>query len=59
MIKKIGSNVARKRRHARVRKKIAGTTACPRLNVYRSLNNIYAQVIDDSKGRNIGIRFNS
>lgn len=50
MIKKIGSNVARKRRHARVRKKIAGTSVCPRLNVYRSLNNIYAQIIDDSKG---------
>lgn len=50
MIKKIGSNVARKRRHIRVRKKIAGTTECPRLNVYRSLTNIYAQIIDDSKG---------
>ena len=53
MIKKIGSNVARKRRHARVRKKIAGTTACPRLNVYRSLNNIYAQVIDDVSGKTL------
>jgi len=50
MIKTVGSNVARKRRHERVRKKIAGTTECPRLNVYRSLNNIYAQIIDDSKG---------
>ncbi|MBQ7075963.1 MAG: 50S ribosomal protein L18 [Clostridia bacterium] len=50
MIKKVGSNVARKRRHARVRKKISGTTECPRLNVYRSLNNIYAQIIDDTKG---------
>ena len=50
MIKKIGSNVARKGRHARVRKKIAGTSVCPRLHVYRSLNNIYAQIIDDSKG---------
>ncbi|OQB15641.1 MAG: 50S ribosomal protein L18 [Firmicutes bacterium ADurb.Bin193] len=50
MIKKIGSNVARKRRHLRVRKKVSGTAACPRLNVYRSLKNIYAQIIDDVKG---------
>ena len=50
MIKKVGSNVARKRRHARVRKKISGTPDCPRLNVYRSLNNMYAQIIDDTKG---------
>jgi large subunit ribosomal protein L18 len=40
----------RKRRHERVRKKLSGTTACPRLNVYRSLTQIYAQVIDDSAG---------
>lgn len=50
MIKKYGSNVARKRRHIRVRKKISGTSECPRLNVYRSLKNIYAQIIDDTKG---------
>ena len=37
-------------RHARVRKKISGTPEMPRLCVYRSLNNIYAQVIDDTKG---------
>ena len=35
------------RRHLRLRKKISGTAACPRLNVFRSLGNIYAQVIDD------------
>ena len=40
----------RKRRHERVRKKVSGTTECPRLNVYRSLTQIYAQVIDDSVG---------
>jgi large subunit ribosomal protein L18 len=40
----------RKRRHQRVRKKVDGTTECPRLNVYRSLTQIYAQVIDDSVG---------
>ena len=37
-------------RHKRVRNKISGTKTCPRLNVYRTLNNIYAQVIDDEKG---------
>lgn len=37
-------------RHKRVRKTVVGTTERPRLNVYRSLNNIYAQIIDDSKG---------
>ena len=50
MIKKIGSNVARTRRHARVRKKISGTSECPRLNVFRSLKHIYAQISDDTKG---------
>lgn len=50
MIKKQGSNIARKRRHIRVRKKVKGTAACPRLNVYRSLKGIYAQIIDDTKG---------
>lgn len=39
----------RQRRHARVRKKVVGTSERPRLNVYRSLSNIYAQLIDDSQ----------
>ena len=43
----------RKRRHERVRKKLTGTTKRPRLNVYRSLNQIYAQVIDDDAGRTL------
>jgi large subunit ribosomal protein L18 len=43
----------RKRRHERVRKRLAGTAECPRLNVYRSLNQIYAQVIDDAKGHTL------
>ena len=43
------SRVARLKRHARVRSKVEGTTARPRLCVFRSLNHIYAQVIDDSK----------
>jgi large subunit ribosomal protein L18 len=42
--------VARKRRHARVRTHVVGTSERPRLNVFRSLEHIYAQVIDDSKG---------
>jgi len=42
------AQLARERRHARVRSKVVGTSQRPRLNVYRSLNHIYAQVIDDS-----------
>jgi large subunit ribosomal protein L18 len=41
---------ARDRRHARVRKKVHGTASRPRLNVFRSLEHIYAQVIDDEAG---------
>ena len=42
--------LARERRHVRVRSKVVGTSERPRLNVYRSLHNIYAQVIDDTRG---------
>jgi large subunit ribosomal protein L18 len=42
--------VARLRRHKRVRRQISGTAECPRLAVFRSLNHIYAQIIDDSSG---------
>ena len=42
--------LARKRRHTRVRKRLSGTPERPRLNVFRSLNHIYAQVIDDANG---------
>lgn len=45
--------LARIRRHARVRAKIEGTTDRPRLSVFRSLNHIYAQVIDDIKGQTL------
>lgn len=45
--------VARKRRHARVREKLEGTSDRPRLNVHRSLNHIYVQLIDDSQGRTL------
>ena len=50
MINKQSKNIARQRRHARVRAKVSGTAACPRLNVYRSNSHIFAQVIDDTNG---------
>ncbi len=50
MIKKINKNETRVKRHVRLRHDLAGTTARPRLCVYRSLNHIYAQIIDDVKG---------
>ena len=50
MINKIDKNKERQRRHTRVRKKVTGTAETPRLSVYRSLNHIYVQVIDDVKG---------
>lgn len=43
----------RRKRHRRVRKRVSGTPEKPRLNVFRSLNHIYAQVIDDSTGRTL------
>ena len=50
MIKKPNTNAQRKKRHKRVRGKISGTPARPRLNVFRSEKHIYAQLIDDTKG---------
>ena len=50
MIKKLNKNADRQIRHARVRKKVFGTSVKPRLNVYRSTNYIYAQIIDDVNG---------
>ena len=50
MLKKQDKNKARKKRHLRVRNHISGTAQRPRLNVFRSIANIYAQVIDDTKG---------
>lgn len=50
MISKKNKNLDRQGRHKRVRKKISGTPETPRLNVYRSLNHIYAQIIDDVAG---------
>ena len=50
MIKKTSRNELRKRRHFRVRSKVTGTEARPRLNVFRSNKHIYAQIIDDARG---------
>ncbi len=47
------TELARKRRHRRVRKKVVGTAERPRLNVFRSLKHIYAQIIDDDKGHTL------
>ncbi|HEX8710563.1 MAG TPA: 50S ribosomal protein L18 [Terracidiphilus sp.] len=50
MITQTKRNEIRQRIHARIREKLAGSAERPRLNVYRSLNHIYAQVIDDQTG---------
>ncbi len=54
MITKIDKNAVRQRRHARVRKTVTGTAETPRMNVYRSLNHIYVQIIDDRAGNEKG-----
>jgi len=53
MAKQKTRSQARIRRHARIRKQIKGTLECPRLNVFRSLTDIYAQVIDDKAGHTL------
>ena len=53
MISKVDKNSVRKKRHDRTRRHILGIAERPRLNVYRSLNHIYAQVIDDEVGRTL------
>ena len=53
MIKTIDSNKNRIKRHQRIRNKISGTASCPRLNVFRSAKNIYAQLIDDEAGKTL------
>ncbi len=50
MIPKLNRNAVRRRVHARIRQKVHGTPERPRLNVYRSLHHIYAQIIDDNQG---------
>jgi large subunit ribosomal protein L18 len=53
MITETKRNAIRQRIHARIRAKLSGTGERPRLNVYRSLNHIYAQVIDDQTGQTL------
>ena len=53
MVKKHDTNKARIKRHMRVRNKISGTAERPRLNVFRSNKNIYAQIIDDLSGKTL------
>ena len=53
MMAKNSRSIARQRRHGRVRKNVLGTAERPRLNVFRSLSAIYAQVIDDQAGRTL------
>lgn len=50
MISKVDKNEVRNKRHSRLRFRISGTKETPRLNVYRSISNIYAQIIDDTTG---------
>ena len=53
MIKRPNTNAQRQKRHKRVRAKVFGTTQRPRLNVFRSEKNIYAQIIDDVAGKTL------
>ncbi len=53
MIPQISKNDVRQRVHKRIRVKLSGTAERPRLNVYRSLNHIYAQLIDDMEGKTV------
>ncbi|MGI6665251.1 MAG: 50S ribosomal protein L18 [Christensenellaceae bacterium] len=53
MIKQVDKNKIRKDRHRRIRNKISGTATRPRMCVYRSLNHIYVQVIDDTVGNTL------
>lgn len=53
MINRKDRNEIRKKRHQRIRNKISGTASRPRMNIYRSLNNIYVQFIDDASGNTL------
>lgn len=53
MIKKESNNVARQKRHAKIRSKIIGTHEVPRLNVFRSNSHIFAQIIDDEQAQTL------
>ena len=53
MFKKVNKNEVRKAKHTRIRFTLKGTSDMPRLNVYRSTNEIYAQIIDDKAGKTL------
>ena len=53
MINKVSKNVTRQKRHLRIRQNVIGTAAKPRLNVFRSNKQIYAQIIDDTTGKTL------
>ena len=53
MFKKVDKNEVRKAKHSRIRHTLKGTADMPRLNVYRSTNEIYAQIIDDNAGKTL------
>jgi len=53
MINKVSKNVTRQKRHVRIRQTIVGTAEKPRLNVFRSNKQIYAQIIDDTTGKTL------
>ncbi len=53
MISKVSKNVTRQKRHLRIRQTLVGTSAKPRLNVFRSNKQIYAQIIDDQTGKTL------
>lgn len=53
MVSKINKNELRKAKHNRIRNTLSGTSERPRLNVYRSTSNIYAQIIDDTMGKTL------
>jgi large subunit ribosomal protein L18 len=53
MLKRASKNRTRQRIHRRIRTRVVGREGAPRLNVYRSLNHIYAQIVDDSRGQTL------
>ena len=53
MLRKADKNKIRQKRHLRIRNHISGTAERPRLNVFRSIKNVYAQIVDDTKGHTI------